>query len=55
MTSQISQLEAEIAQKEGTIQRINRQMNRVGKDIAIAETEASDDSSSELAVVSSFY
>ena len=58
LISQISQLETEIAQKEGTIQRMNRRMNRVGKDIkgsAVAEIDASDDSSSELVVVSSYY
>ena len=51
----MSQLEAEIAQKEGEIQRMNRQMNRVGKDVkgldTVIETDGSDSSSSELALV----
>lgn len=43
-----------MAQKEGTIQRMDRQMNRVGKDVksyAGAETEPSDETSSELSMV----
>ena len=52
---QISQLEAEIGQKEGEIQRMNRQMNRVGKDtrsLSTVEADTSDSPSSELAMVS---
>jgi hypothetical protein len=58
LTSQISQLEGEIAQKEGTIQRMNRRMDRVGKDVnssIVSEAEAGEESSSELAMVSSYY
>lgn len=53
---QISQMEATIAQKEGEIQRLNRHLTRVGKDVKSSTNVDSEfnDSSSELARVSGF-
>ena len=47
-------MEAAIAQKEGEIQRLNRHLTRVGKDVkSFTNTESEvNDSSSELAMVS---